>query len=551
MAKAQAKALYDFESGGPGELSFNADDILTILRQDVGAGWWEAINNRGETGLVPQSYFDVISYKEPTMPPPLPPANTKPTWGGVATKPNRPITSQHSLHPPQQQQIQQQSQINNAQDDYDDDWDDDDDSSTTTEQEQNSVETNGTRGVRNSDDKGKPSVKVSAFSRFSSFVKSGGEAYLFENQKELSESEKMFAVIETMDGPAWQSLDVPYSCSITSPKKESKFHGIKTFIAYQLTPSFSNIQVSRRYKHFDWLQQRLVVKFSTIPIPPLPEKQISGRFEEDFVTQRLRQLQMWIDRMCQHPVIAKSEVFLHFLTCTDEKKWKIGKRQAEKDDLCGAMFFRAVKVPQFPSLDSKQADMSIEKFGKFVKSLDDSLRHLTAISESNVKKHIGPFKKEFQKLGGSFTALAKSFEYDERPASLGLTKAIEHTGRTYDEIGELFAKQPQNDMLYLLEGLHSYKGLLSTVPDTLMIHKSAQTKIQDQSSKLTSAELQKVQNRADVISYAILADVEHLQRYRVHDFANYMRAYLGGQIEFYKQITQKLEESLKQYPNDT
>ena len=44
-----------------------------------------------------------------------------------------------------------------------------------------------------------------------------------------------------------------------------------------------------------------------------------GRFEDDFVSQRLRQLQAWVDRMCKHPVIAHSDVFQHFLTCTDDK----------------------------------------------------------------------------------------------------------------------------------------------------------------------------------------------------------------------------------------
>lgn len=39
---------------------------------------------------------------------------------------------------------------------------------------------------------------------------------------------------------------------------------------------FNNIQVSRRYKHFDWLHERLMEKFSFIPIPPLPDKQIQG-----------------------------------------------------------------------------------------------------------------------------------------------------------------------------------------------------------------------------------------------------------------------------------
>jgi len=43
-----------------------------------------------------------------------------------------------------------------------------------------------------------------------------------------------------------------------------------------VTLQFSNIQVTRRYKQFDWLHQRLSDKFSTIAVPPLPGKQITG-----------------------------------------------------------------------------------------------------------------------------------------------------------------------------------------------------------------------------------------------------------------------------------
>ncbi len=135
---------------------------------------------------------------------------------------------------------------------------------------------------------------------------------------------------DTQEGPFWKGTDHPYTCNIASPKKESKFHGMKSFIAYQVTPSvsnpaeyfkkiilvpmyetcqpkryilhryqiqcqlhlsfvfqFSNIQVSRRYKHFDWLHERLLEKFSCIVIPPLPDKQISGKANNgapDFLT---------------------------------------------------------------------------------------------------------------------------------------------------------------------------------------------------------------------------------------------------------------------------
>lgn len=40
----------------------------------------------------------------------------------------------------------------------------------------------------------------------------------------------------------------------------------------------TNRPVNHRYKHFDWLYERLLEKFgSAIPIPSLPDKQVTGR----------------------------------------------------------------------------------------------------------------------------------------------------------------------------------------------------------------------------------------------------------------------------------
>ena len=32
--------------------------------QDIGAGWWEASNSRGQNGLVPESYLEVSSFRD-------------------------------------------------------------------------------------------------------------------------------------------------------------------------------------------------------------------------------------------------------------------------------------------------------------------------------------------------------------------------------------------------------------------------------------------------------------------------------------------------------
>ena len=59
----------------------------------------------------------------------------------------------------------------------------------------------------------------------------------------------------------------------------------------------------------------------------------------------MNQLQSFVNRMCRHPVLSQSEVWSHFLTCTDEKRWKTGKRKAEKDPLVGGALYLAVRVP--------------------------------------------------------------------------------------------------------------------------------------------------------------------------------------------------------------
>ena len=106
--------------------------------------------------------------------------------------------------------------------------------------------------------------------------------------------------------------------------------------------------MSRRYKHFDWLHERLVAKFGVvIPGPPLPDKQLSGLYEAELIDRRMKQLQSFVDRMCRHPVMAHSEVWTHFIRETDEKRWTNGKRRAESDLYVGNNFLQTIQVRRF------------------------------------------------------------------------------------------------------------------------------------------------------------------------------------------------------------
>ena len=52
--------MYDFDGEADnGELSIRENQVLTIIRQDVGDGWWEAETSNKQKGLIPEAYVEV------------------------------------------------------------------------------------------------------------------------------------------------------------------------------------------------------------------------------------------------------------------------------------------------------------------------------------------------------------------------------------------------------------------------------------------------------------------------------------------------------------
>lgn len=73
---------------------------------------------------------------------------------------------------------------------------------------------------------GKGTVRKN-LNRFSHFVKTGGEAYILGANKVASTDSDQIQIVETNNGITWAPNPQPYSCSVASPKKESKLKGKK------------------------------------------------------------------------------------------------------------------------------------------------------------------------------------------------------------------------------------------------------------------------------------------------------------------------------------
>uniref|UniRef100_A0A3Q3WZ37 Sorting nexin n=1 Tax=Mola mola TaxID=94237 RepID=A0A3Q3WZ37_MOLML len=540
------QVLYDFAAEpGNNELTVKEGETVTITNQNIGGGWIEAQNSRGEIGLVPEDYIETFpSFPGPSIAAPTPsfgnassqdlsqfdafapqstPAQSQTTngndpWSAWNTDPSGGSNNNWASNPEGTQTGKsaadawssvsqghpQAYQGPGAEDDeWDDEWDDMKSTAGYAESE------SGDGGAIQRGGAHASSMKIS-LNKFPGFSKSGPELYLLCKQPPKGKEKLPIYIGEV--GPVWCYPETQLDCVVADPKKGSKMYGLKSYIEYQITPSSTNRPVNHRYKHFDWLYERLLDKLgSAIPIPSLPDKQVTGRFEEEFIKMRMERLQGWMTRMCRHPVVSSSEVFQTFLTYKDEKDWKMGKRKAEKDETVGVMIFSTIE-PEAPDLDLL----------------------------------------EYQRIGKAFQNLSSVFTSSGYQGESTLTDAMTAAGKTYEEIALLVAEQPKKDLHFLMETNNEYKGLLGCFPDTIGVHKAAIDKVKEAdklvgAGKITPQDKVTMAKRVSTMSYALQAEMNHFHSNRIYDYNRVMQLYLEEQVKFYETIAQKLRQAHSQF----
>ncbi|XP_030265067.1 sorting nexin-9-like [Sparus aurata] len=527
----KAEVLYDFTAEpGNNELSVRRGETVTVLDQTVGGGWIEAQNSSGQTGLVPEGYLQVGR-----------------GVGGGGGGDSCVGGGAHVSDPTEGWNSQGYTHTAAAIEDDDGEWDDDwDDQSVGGYRGDDQVNEEG--GASGQSTHG-PSVKIS-LNKFP-FSK-GPSPEVFLLAKPPANSRDRLPVYMGEVGPVWLYPLAPLDCVIADPKKESKLYGLKSFIEYQITPNTTNRPVNHRYKHFDWLYERLLEKFgSALPIPSLPDKQVTGRFEEDFIRMRMEQLQAWMTRMCRHPVVSQSEVFQLFLTYRDEKDWKAGKRKAEKDETVGPMIFSLLE-PEAAELDTAEVEQKCEHYSRFTKSMDDGVRELLNVGNTHWKRCTGPLPKEYERIGRAFRNLSTVFISSRYPGEETLTDALTAAGQTYEEIAEIVAQQPQKDLHFLLETNNEYKGLLGCFPEIMAVHKAAVDKVKEadrlvSAGKITNNDRKLMNQRVSCMSYSLQAEMNHFHSNRIYDYNRVMQLYLQQQVTFYEQIADKLRGALSRF----
>ena len=86
--------------------------------------------------------------------------------------------------------------------------------------------------------------------------------------------------------------------------------------------------VQRRYSDFIWLREALIKFFPRDMVAPLPGKKIGGRrFEIDFVTKRMNNLNIFLDKILKNETFKTSEALVTFLSIMDRARFEDKKKE--------------------------------------------------------------------------------------------------------------------------------------------------------------------------------------------------------------------------------
>lgn len=244
------QALYDF-TGEPGtsELSINAGEILTVIRDNVGDGWCEGVNQSGKSGLFPAAYVQLAESTATSQP-----------MSGMYTLANNIIIDniRNYLLLFINISVSTTSSQQGTGDYWDDDWDDDSEAGHDTpayapqanHQPQqtpqlvaqpaypdytDSISTHAVHSVISE----RPISNVpKRNTKFSTLIKSNEDSFLMGTKiVTVPDNERVYIEENEQGQCVWVPTRDSYNCVITSPKKESKLKGLKSFIVYQLTPT--------------------------------------------------------------------------------------------------------------------------------------------------------------------------------------------------------------------------------------------------------------------------------------------------------------------------
>ncbi|OAX41529.1 Vps5-domain-containing protein [Rhizopogon vinicolor AM-OR11-026] len=267
--------------------------------------------------------------------------------------------------------------------------------------------------------------------------------------------------VATSPAPTARSSDssVPtFVISVDDPQRVGD--PIRSFTMYTVhtrttSPLFqkSVFSVLRRYSDFLWLYETLSMNNPGVVVPPVPEKNPFGRFDQTFVQQRRMALEKCIQKIVNHPVLAKDPDLKLFLE-SDTFSLDIKHRKAEISHERGGLMASIGQTLAGPRFH--ETDEWFDKQRAYLDGLESQLRGLVKSIEVAAKQ-----RAELATATGEFaTAIADLSISDigkQLQQSLAAMADVERMAEEFQNA------QSQQDIMTILATADEYSRLINSV----------------------------------------------------------------------------------------
>ncbi len=329
------------------------------------------------------------------------------------------------------------------------------------------------------------------------------------------------------------------------------------------TPSFT---VTRRYRDFLWLYDRLHDNNPGIIVPPPPEKQAMGRFESNFVESRRMALERMINKTAAHPILQMDGDLKTFLE-SEAFNVDIKHKDRAKDPLLSSESKGGLmnSIGLGGSSSSGSGGKFIEHDDWFhdrkiyLDALENQLKALQKSTDTVIAQ-----RKALAESCGDFSASLHALAGVELSPSL--SGPLDALGDLQTRIQELYTRQAMQDILTLGIVIDEYIRLISSVQKAFHQRQrafhawhTAQSKLQEitksqekllragrsQQDRLSQMQADVADQERKVHSARLLfedmgrlmrSELERFEKEKVEDFKSGVETFLEGCVEAQKEV---------------
>ncbi|KAA1470300.1 Vps5-domain-containing protein [Dentipellis sp. KUC8613] len=225
--------------------------------------------------------------------------------------------------------------------------------------------------------------------------------------------------------------------------------------------SKSQFSVLRRYSDFLWLYETLSSNNPGVVVPPVPEKNTFGRFDDQFVQQRRMALETCIMKIANHPVLMKDTDLKLFLE-SDTFSLDIKHRKAEiaQERGSGGLMYNLGLTGLTQTY--VETDEWFDRQKSYLDTMETQLRSLVKAIEVVSKHRRGVHIPIF--LSASIGEFAQTIQ-DLAASEVGhsLQQSLSGLAEVERKAQDLESEQSQQDMVTILSTADEYARLINSV----------------------------------------------------------------------------------------